>query len=135
MSPTSDNSVTETLKQLFDKELVEVTRNKVVLPFSIDRILTDLIQAGVTSFDAINLLYVIKPYLQKGMSTNEISRIIFKGLQEAGYDETDIFLGTFLKPISIVFSDDESRDFTYKEIKNLVKTALNSFDVVLITEW
>ncbi|MHA2250587.1 MAG: hypothetical protein ACXAD7_09495 [Candidatus Kariarchaeaceae archaeon] len=115
------------IRALFDDQIREVTKYNELIPFSVDIILTDLIQAGISTLDALDILHKIRPYLYPAINTVKIIQLLNQAIQDQGYIEGEFLYGSFLQPILIEFPDNRNELFNFRIIKDIVKDYLVEF--------
>ncbi|OLS24437.1 MAG: hypothetical protein HeimC2_22430 [Candidatus Heimdallarchaeota archaeon LC_2] len=121
LSPSSN------LKKFFDEELVEVERDGNMIPFSADVIITDLIESGVSVYDALDVLFETREFMRRGMKTSKLVKLLNQSLKNRGYSESEFIFSALLSEIEIVYPDSSIKLFSYKVLKEITSAFLTSF--------
>jgi hypothetical protein len=127
MEDSFDQQPSKSIKALFDDQIGHVTKNDVVIPFSADTIISDLVQAGIGPLDAIDILFNVRPHLYPKIQTDRIIQLLNQAMQELGYLEGDYLPGSYLQPILIEFPNKERELFNFRIIKGIVRDSLIDF--------
>lgn len=120
-------SLSSNLKKYFDDELMEVERDGKMIPFSADVIITDLIESGVSAYDALDVLYETREFMEKGMKTAKLVKLLNQSLKNRGYSESEFIFSALLSDIEIVYPNNSIKLFSYKVLKEITSAFLTSF--------
>ena len=96
-----DNKPSIDLKKLFDEELVEVNRAGKMVPFSADVIITDLIESGISAYDALDILYETREFMIRGMDTFKLVQLLNQAIKSRGYSDSEFLFSALLSEIEI----------------------------------
>lgn len=115
------------LKKLFDEELVEVSRAGKMVPFSADVIITDLIESGISVYDALDILYETREFMIRGMDTFKLVQLLNQAIKSRGYSDSEFLFSALLSEIEIEYPDGKIKIFSYKVLKEITNAFLTSF--------
>lgn len=113
-------SLGDKIRDEFDNSFVTVKKRGIEVPFSSDIILSALVETGISPLDAIDILYQIKLYLQPGISTKKIIKLLNKTILNFGYDENALVKAETTIPIMIDYKD-KMVELSFKVIKEIVR--------------
>ena len=123
----SDQLPSEFLTQYFDKTFLEVIRNKDKIPFSADRILTDLIESGISAYDALDILFTCREYFESGMNTAALAKVLNQAIKEKGYTDSELLTGSLFQQVEIVLNDGTVTSYSFKLSKKIIAEQLKPF--------
>ncbi|MHA2276620.1 MAG: hypothetical protein ACXAC2_12665, partial [Candidatus Kariarchaeaceae archaeon] len=125
--PIEDGPLSLNLKKLFDDELIEVNRAGIMVPFSADIIITDLIESGISVYDALDILYETREYMKRGMDTAKLVQLLNQAIKKRGYSDSEFLFSALLNEIEIQYPNGEIKLFSYRVLKEITSAFLTSF--------
>jgi hypothetical protein len=123
-----DFSLSSYLKEEFDKKYHTVKKNGQVFPFSVEVLIKDLMEAGLSPFETFDVITTIKPHLQQGIDVKKILQLVYQVTQQKNIDP-EILKVSFLQPILVEKEDSTTDVFSFKYIKDMFKSQLNNYNL------
>ncbi|MDH5401396.1 MAG: hypothetical protein OEZ01_01765 [Candidatus Heimdallarchaeota archaeon] len=113
------------LIEKFDKVFKTVRKNGLIIPFSIDTILKDMIDLGISPLQAIDIAYSIHPFLADGIDTKKIFQLISQSA-EIFVPEKEI--QNILKTVNEILLNNNTRiPFNYTSVRLILSNYLIKF--------
>ncbi|RMG31056.1 MAG: hypothetical protein D6732_15210 [Methanobacteriota archaeon] len=126
----SQNRIRDILEAEFDRVFEEITLGEPPRkePFSSGKILEDMIRSGVEFFEAIEILYRIRPALCKGISARQVARLINQALREKGYDRFSLISAGLIDFTRLVLPNGKRETINFRRLKAYVMSKLRGLE-------